>query len=99
MRLMIAAPWGAGEAIKPSLRGVMMIAFSVPFPGKSLGFFLFCFCFFTPPTPFFLYCLGIFYVLLRKFLLWQVLPANAVEPSGFLPRIRFYSITEPFKTL
>lgn len=98
MRLMIAAPWGAGEAIKPSLRGVMMIAFSVPFPGNSLGFFL-LFFFFTSPTPFFLYCLGIFYVLLRKFLLWQVLPANAVEPSGFLPRIRFYSITEPFKTL
>lgn len=39
MRLIIMAPRGAGEAIKPSLRDVMMIAFSVPFPGNSLAFF------------------------------------------------------------
>lgn len=74
MRPMIAAPWGAGEAIKPSLRGVMMIAFSVPFPGNSLGFF-FVVVFFLLPHPLFSILPGHFLCLIKK------IPAVAGAPG------------------
>ena len=63
-----------------------MIAFNIFFSGNILFF------------NFILILPGAFlYVLLRKFLLWQMLPASTLEQSEASASVRFYSIIEHFR--